>query len=178
MSLNYPTAPQATRDALRYSLHDRAEQFQTWLMVGQIKRVIEIVEKVPAALADLVAIVANMELNVNVRIGASAVLERFAGTAPLQALIPLLGELSAHVDARVRAEACHFLGLSASSAASHYLAARAADVDAEVRDIATESLAFLSARKPTEASLGERTHKDPTMKITTNAASTAASNAA
>jgi HEAT repeat protein len=150
MSLPYPTAPQATRDALRLSLQNRAEQFQKWLMAGQIKRVIDTVEKEPAALADLIALIADMEVNVNARIGASAVLERFTGTASLQALIPLLGKLSAHADARVRAEACHFLGLSVSSAASQYLVASATDSDAEVREIAAESLASLPAKNPTE----------------------------
>ena len=150
MNVLYPTANQATRDALRRSLQSRVEQFQDWLTAGQIKRVIEVVENVPATLADLVAIIANMDVNVNARIGASAVLERYAGTPPLQALIPLLGKLSAHADARVRAEACHFLGLSVSSAASQYLVARVTDPDVEVREIATESLAALPATKPTE----------------------------
>jgi HEAT repeat protein len=43
----------------------------------------------------------------------------------------------------VRADACHLLGLSGSADAIKYLEARLADPDAEVREIAAESIAEL-----------------------------------
>lgn len=146
MSFAYPTAARATRAALRLSLRDRAEQFQIWLFEGQLKQVNEVVDRIPAALADLLPIVANPEANMNVRFGASAVLERHAGKPGLQALIPALGLLVAHGDARVRADACHLLGLSASARAIPYLEGRRADPDAEVREIVAESLAELQSQ--------------------------------
>lgn len=140
MNFGYPIADDATRAALRASLRDRAEQFAIWLLEGQLKRVNEVVDRIPSALADLLPIVANPEANMNVRFGASAVLERHAGRPGLQALVPALGMLTGHGDHRVRADACHLLGLSGSAEAIKYLEARLDDPDAEVREIVAESL--------------------------------------
>lgn len=143
MRPEYPIASDSTRALLRASLRDRAEQFAIWLLEGQLKNVFAVVEKFPKALADLLPIVANPETNMNVRFGASAVLERYAGTSALQALVPALGVLAGHGDHRVRADACHILGLSGSADATKYLEARLDDPDAEVREIAAEGLAEL-----------------------------------
>lgn len=145
MSFGYPLAAQGTREALRLGMRDRAEQFQIWLFEGQLKRVLEVVERMPAALADLLPIVANPEADMNVRFGASAVFERYAGSPALKALVPALGMLTGHGDARVRADACHFLGLSAAAEAMRYLEARLDDPDAEVREIAKESIEEFNA---------------------------------
>ncbi len=74
------------------------------------------------------------------RFGAGVLLEEFAGSDTLRALLPRLGELSQHVDARVRADACHYLGLTGDAAARIWLEARLDDEDADVREIAAESL--------------------------------------
>lgn len=142
INFGYPTAGDATRAALRASLRDRVEQFQIWLLEGQLKQVNAVVDRIPAALADLLPIVANPEANMNVRFGASAVLERASTADPagFRALVPALGLLTGHGDARVRADACHLLGLSGSPAAIPYLEARRDDPDAEVREIVAESL--------------------------------------
>jgi len=145
MSFGYPLAAQGTREALQLGMRDRAEQFQIWLFEGQLKRVLEVVERMPAALADLLPIVANPEADMNVRFGASAVFERYAGSTVLKALVPALGMLTGHGDARVRADACHFLGLSAAAEAMRYLEARLDDPDAEVREIAKESIEEFNA---------------------------------
>ncbi|MDP1526228.1 MAG: HEAT repeat domain-containing protein [Rhodocyclaceae bacterium] len=147
MNHAYPFASDGTRALLRASLRDRAEQFQIWLLEGQLKSVIAAVEKTPKALADLLPIVANPEINMNVRFGASAVFERYAGTAALKALLPALGLLSAHGDHRVRADACHFLGMSGAPEAIKYLEARQDDPDAEVREIVAESLEELQTNE-------------------------------
>lgn len=140
MKFDYPLAGDATRALLRASLRDRAEQFAIWLLEGQLKSVLAAVDKNPKALADLLPIVANPAANLNVRFGASAALERYAGTPALQALVPALGLLAGHGDHRVRADACHILGLSGAPQAIKYLEARLDDPDAEVREIAAEGL--------------------------------------
>ena len=144
MNHHYPIASDATRVALRASLRDRAEQFQIWLLEGRLKSVLAVVERLPKALADLLPIVANPEANLNVRFGASAVLERYANTPALQALVPALGMLAGHGDARVRADACHLLGLSGTREAIKHLEARRNDPDAQVREIVAESLEELT----------------------------------
>jgi len=146
MNHGYPSATDATREFLRLSLRDRAEQFQIWLLEGQLKSVLATVEKNPKALADLLPIVANPEINMNVRFGASAVFERYANTDALRALLPALGLLAGHGDHRVRADACHILGMSGSPAAIKYLEARQEDPDAEVREIVAESLEELNSQ--------------------------------
>lgn len=120
-----------------------ADYFHILLMEGGLKKVIEIIDAHPELLADLLPIVANPEASLNVSLGASAVIERYAGREPLRMLVPKLGRLSEHADARVRADACHYLGLSRSPLARAFLEARLADENAEVREIAEESLGEL-----------------------------------
>jgi HEAT repeat protein len=102
------------------------------------------IEADPALLATVLPIVGNVEASLNVRLGAGVLLEEFAGTDALRTLLPRLGELSQHTDARVRADACHYLGLTGDAAARPWLDARVADDDADVREIAAESLQKIS----------------------------------
>jgi hypothetical protein len=117
-----------------------AEAFHDLLKSGGLNQVLALVAADTTRLMALLPIVANPEASINVRLGAGVVFEDYAGTAALQALIPALGELSAHPDARVRADACHTLGLSGSVAARPWLEARQEDADADVREIAREGL--------------------------------------
>jgi thiol-disulfide isomerase/thioredoxin len=117
-----------------------ADYFHTLLKEGELARVRAAIAARPELLAELLPIVADPEAGINVRIGASAVFEGLAGSAALQALLPRLIELTAHADARVRADACFFLGLSRARAARAALVKCAADNDAAVREIATEAL--------------------------------------
>jgi glutaredoxin len=110
------------------------------LKEGQLPRAQAAIEADPALLAAVLPIVGNVEASLNVRLGAGVLLENFAGSDTLRALLPRLGELSQHADARVRADACHYLGLTRDAAARPWLDARTADEDADVREIAAESL--------------------------------------
>jgi hypothetical protein len=91
-------------------------------------------------LKPLLAIMASPEAGIDVRLGVSALLEAYAGSAALQALVPQLGELAKHADHRVRADACHLLGLTGSADARHHVGACLGDAHAEVREIAGESM--------------------------------------
>jgi HEAT repeat protein len=110
------------------------------LKEGQLPRAQAAIEADPALLAAVLPIVGNVEASLNVRLGAGVLLENFAGSDTLRALLPRLGELSQHAAARVRADACHYLGLNRDAAARPWLDARTADEDADVREIAAESL--------------------------------------
>jgi thiol-disulfide isomerase/thioredoxin len=123
-----------------------ADWFHTLLKEGQLPKVQALIEADPGLLAALLPIVANVEASLNVRLGAGVLFEEFAGRAALRALLPRLGELSRHADARVRADACHYLGLSGDAAARPWLEARLGDDDADVREIAAESLQALAAQ--------------------------------
>lgn len=120
-----------------------ADWFHLLLKEGQLPRVQALVEAEPGLLGAVLPIVGNVDASLNVRLGAGVLLEHFAGTDTLRALLPRLGELSQHPDARVRADACHYLGLTGDVSARPWLEARVNDADADVRDIAVESLETL-----------------------------------
>ncbi|MBW8330152.1 MAG: HEAT repeat domain-containing protein [Thiobacillus sp.] len=120
-----------------------ADYFHMLLKEGQLPRAQAAIEADPALLAAVLPIVGNVEASLNVRLGAGVLLENFAGSDTLHTLVPRLGDLSQHADARVRADACHYLGLSGDVAAKPWLEARIADDDADVREIAAESLRTL-----------------------------------
>jgi hypothetical protein len=124
-----------------------ADWFHLLLKEGQLARAQAAIEAEPALLAAVLPIVGNVEASLNVRLGAGVLLETFAGSDTLRALLPRLGGLSEHVDARVRADACHYLGLTADVAAKTWLEARLKDADADVREIAAESLQALSGKQ-------------------------------
>ena len=120
-----------------------ADWFHMLLKEGQLPRAQALIEADPTLLAAVLPIVGNVEASLNVRLGAGVLLEAFASSDTLRALLPRLGELSQHADARVRADACHYLGLTGDAAARTWLDARLTDVDADVREIAAESLETL-----------------------------------
>lgn len=117
-----------------------ADWFHMLLKQGQLPRAQAMIEVEPALLAAVLPIVGNVDASLNVRLGAGVLLETFAGSDTLRTLLPHLGTLSQHADARVRADACHYLGLTGEAAARPWLDARIADDDADVREIAAESL--------------------------------------
>ena len=122
-----------------------ADYFHQLLKEGQMARVLALLHRDPAQLAAVLPIVGNVDASLNVRLGAGVLLEEFAHSIALQNLVPRLGELSAHADARVRADASHYLGLSGSVDARTWLEGRLSDEDPDVREIAAESLAALPA---------------------------------
>ena len=91
-------------------------------------------------LKSLLSVVANPEANIEVRLGVSALLEAYTNAPELQRLLPQLAELTRHADHRVRADACHLLGLTGTAAARPYVAACLDDTNEEVREIAEEAL--------------------------------------
>ena len=96
-------------------------------------------------LKPLLSIVADPEKSIEVRVGVDALLEAYSNTPELQNLLPQLAELTRHTDHRVRADACHLLGLSGNGAARPYLDVCVNDSSDEVREIASESLQLLGA---------------------------------
>jgi thiol-disulfide isomerase/thioredoxin len=121
-----------------------ADWFHLLLKEGQLPKAQAMIEADPDLLAAVLPIVGNVDASLNVRLGAGVLLEEFSGSDTLRVLLPRLGELSQHADARVRADACHYLGLTGDAAARVWLEARVADEDADVREIAAESLQAIS----------------------------------
>ena len=122
-----------------------ADYFHLLLKEGQMAHVLDILHADPNQLAAVLPIIGNVDASLNVRLGAGVLLEEFAQSDALRALLPRLGELSKHADARVRADASHYLGMTGTAAARVWLEARLNDEDGDVREIAAESLAALPA---------------------------------
>lgn len=114
---------------------------------GSIKAAGEFIAEDPQRLKYLLSFMADPGKSLNVRAGASALLESYRNAAPLQQLLPLLAELSQHADHRVRADACNLLGHSGNAAARPYVEACLKDSSDEVREIAAESLQLLETVK-------------------------------
>lgn len=110
---------------------------------GQLARAEQQIARHPDWLAQLLPLLTQADTPMQVRVGVGALIEGQAGSAQLQALVPALGELSGAAEHSVRADACHYLGLSGSAEAVAFLRARLEDESSEVRDIAGEALEML-----------------------------------
>jgi thioredoxin-like negative regulator of GroEL len=116
------------------------EYYAELLKQGQLPRVLEAVHEDPQRLSTLLLLAGDPDTELKVRIGVSAVMEDFAASEALRARLPELIEQSRHQDARVRADASHFLALTGSPRALDALQALVEDREKSVRHVARDSL--------------------------------------
>lgn len=116
------------------------------LSSGELGAVTDAVRQSPAILKLFIPLISDDDTNINVRLGMGAILEELAGQPLLEPLEDGLITLLNHADARVRGDAAHFLAFTPSSAAAEALQQLQNDPDADVREIAAESLETLAAR--------------------------------
>lgn len=117
------------------------------LKQGGYKQAVAFVAEDSHRLKPLLSIVANPSANIEVRLGVSALLEAYTNAPELRKLLPQLAELSRHTDHRVRADACHLLGLTGSAAARPLVETCLNDENEEVREIAEEAMEELESAK-------------------------------
>lgn len=117
--------------------------FEQLLGDGEVKRVLEMIASDHRLLHALIGLVSDADAKINARLGAGVVFEEYEGTRELLALIPELGALTTHEDARVRSDACHYLSLTHDESVLEYIEPLLDDVHDEVREVAEESLAAL-----------------------------------
>ncbi len=120
-----------------------AQYLDELLSSGGIDKALGLVRRDSAALDALLTLFADPDTQLNTRIGISAIMEDLDGSELLQGLVVPLGELTRHAEARIRGDACHYLGLSGSTQAAIYIRPLLEDNDADVREVAAESLARL-----------------------------------
>jgi hypothetical protein len=121
------------------------------LETRQLEKVIHLVREHPATLNDLVRLLATLETPMGVRIGVGAVLEELAESELLNSVVPELLALTRSPEPQIRADGCHYLSLSNSPDALAAVLPLLQDRDAEVRQIAEESLSILEAVNQTES---------------------------
>lgn len=112
---------------------------------GEVKQVLAMIEREPDMLHALIGLVSDADSKINARLGVGVIMEEYEGKIELRALIPQLGELTKHQDARVRSDACHYLSLIHNASVRRYIEALLDDEDAEVREVAEESLTQLDS---------------------------------
>lgn len=120
-----------------------AEYFTELLKNGRLAQVNAMVASHPGRLATLLAIAADADTELTVRIGISAAVENLAGAPELVEQLPVLQQLAASGDPRVRADACHFLALSENRGALATLETLTHDSERSVSEVAADCLAEL-----------------------------------
>jgi len=123
---------------------DMSAYFEELMTSGEISKVQQLVESKPEDIQSLFNIMANDKSSLSARVGVGAVIEGLAGSEILISNIDTLGQYCQHQDARVRNDACYYLGLSHHASARKYLQPLLKDADADVREVAEEALEELS----------------------------------
>lgn len=113
------------------------------LSTGEIDKARKLVNEESAGIDALLSAFAEANTPLNTRIGISAIMEDLEGSDLLNGITGRLGELTRHVDARVRGDACHYLTLTGNKAVIPYIEPLLEDPDENVRELAQESIAAL-----------------------------------
>jgi len=130
-----------TGDEIKYWLEQasrkdgRQQLFDSLLEVGQISQVESMLRRAPDALTDLLVLFADPERQINVRIGASAVLESLQGSGLLEQAVNEIAEYTRHPQVATRIDACHVLSFIHHSSAISFLKSALKDPDIEVREV-------------------------------------------
>jgi len=111
------------------------------LDAGRLHTVAKLIKEHKAWLGIYIPALADLQLPLQARIGIGALLEEMAGDPALLEIIAPLAALLTSPHARVRSDACHFLGLINHPQARDHIRKCLADTDPTVREIATEVLA-------------------------------------
>ena len=117
-----------------------ADYYGELMTSGELDKVIELIKQTPDTFSALISLMANTETTLSVRIGVGAIIEDFAGSDTLKQNIELLAKHTHDKDARVRNDACFYLGLSRDKAAEAYIRPLLDSQDTETREIAEEAL--------------------------------------
>jgi len=119
---------------------DMSGYFEELMTSGEISKLQQLVEDKPQYMKTLFNIMANEKSSLSARIGVGAIIEQLAGSEILINNIDELGEYCKNPVARVRNDACYYLGLSQHPDASKYIRPLLDDTNNEVKETALEAL--------------------------------------
>lgn len=123
--------------------HEVDLQFAAQLSTGRASEVTARIQREPETFAVILKLLGDPQTALSIRIGIGVVMEELANSNILGNNVSALGKLTQHSDARIRADACYYLGLSDNTRAQPFLQACLSDRDAEVREAAQDALASL-----------------------------------
>lgn len=110
------------------------------LATDELALAIKLLRENPAWMHNLLLLVADEDKDIKLQLGVSAIFEEFEGQPLLKNIVDQLGELAEHNNAKIRADAAHFLALSHTEKATALLRRLVRDSDREVREIASDAL--------------------------------------
>ncbi len=119
------------------------EYLRERLADGDIAGVLATLQHTPQIATALVHWLGDPQAELQVRLGAAAVIEHLEGSDTLSSLIDALTALTTHADPRIRMDAAYALGLTHNAAARSTLEGMRQDADASVRESAEDSLLAL-----------------------------------
>lgn len=119
--------------------------FDFLLSEGQVNKVVESIQKEQTGIENIMALLGDSGTVLSTRIGIGVIFEEFAGSDLIKSLIPQLEKLTKLEDVRIRADAYHYLGMSADKRAIEILTHGKDDKDPEVREIVADSLEELES---------------------------------
>jgi HEAT repeat protein len=119
------------------------EYLRERLADGDIAGVLATLQHTPQIAIALVHWLGDPQAELQVRLGAAAVIEHLEGSDTLASLIDALTALTTHADPRMRMDAAYALGLTHNAAVRSTLEGLRQDADASVRETAEDSLLTL-----------------------------------
>lgn len=119
------------------------DYFVHLLETREMHKLIKTIKKHPHTLNDLLRLLEELDVPMDVRIGVGAAIEELQERNMLLPAIPKLIELTLSNHSQIRADACHYLGLTGSTDAIPVVQALLLDEDGEVKEIAAETMALL-----------------------------------
>jgi len=120
------------------------EYLRELLAGGRRAQAVAWLRAAPARLSAVLRLLADPDADLPVRLGADSLIMEFAGEDALRALIPQLARLALEAAPALRADACHYLGLTHDPGARPVLEQAQRDDDPQVREIAAEALGQLA----------------------------------
>ena len=139
MSVNLPQYPQWLINERNLSAY-----YNSLLLSGQAARVAKLIQQTPSSFAAVIELLSNKGSPLSTRMGIGVVMEELAGNRVLSQNIDLLIPLTQAKDARLRADACYYLELSANPAALPSLQTCLNDPDPSVREVAADAITTLT----------------------------------
>ena len=119
---------------------DMSAYFEELMTSGEISKVQQLVEDKPEHMNTLFEIMTNESSGLSARIGVGAIIEQLEGSEILINTIDTLGKHCQNPLARIRNDACYYLGLSHHPDAVKFLRPLLDDEDNEVKEVAQEAL--------------------------------------
>ncbi len=115
------------------------------LEMGHLKKIENLIREHPEWLEIALDILADANSPIQARIGLGAIIESFSGDNILLTILPTLKAFLANEDHRVRADACHYLGMIPSNKSEKLLKSCLTDEHHEVREVAEDGLELIQS---------------------------------